>query len=381
MSTNTQTALETRRAALATTANEIDRIAQGAMAVFEQAGNFAQELQVAQAIVDMRQILTPEIMAPIVALMNTDLGFRTDRDPKTASQPMTPYSMEVVKEVFIESKLRGFHSVGNEFNIIAGRFYGAQAGFKRKVRETTKGTFESSIDVPVMAPDGKSAKIKCRATWKVDGKGSVESIGVKPEDPCEFLVRVNAFMGADAINGKAERKLLKRVYERITGRSVPDADVDDGAIPVNATVSRATETAAAPKFDSTAGAAESKAAEPASDQSRQSAPAPGDENAEAEAGLAPVKPKPTQQPELKVVEKASQPPATPQETLAEFMTDAEVSFEHFRKWAIETERLEGKDADSIATWSELPAEFCTALQKDGRAINKCIIRCKTYAGN
>ncbi len=114
-----------------TAAKRIDQIAGGAMELFKHAGSFEAELAVAQAVADLRAVLTPEAMQPIMALMNTDLGFRTDRDPKVTPRdkegnPMTPYSVDVVRECFIEAKLRGFHAVGNEWNIIASRFHVAR---------------------------------------------------------------------------------------------------------------------------------------------------------------------------------------------------------------------------------------------------------------
>ncbi|HZV33175.1 MAG TPA: hypothetical protein VFB72_01260, partial [Verrucomicrobiae bacterium] len=233
---STERTLEKRKS-MAEVAREIDKISSSAVQQFEDAGDFEKELVVATAVVDMRALLTPEIMAPVMALMNTDLGFRTDRDPKQndkAGRPLVPYSMDVVRDVFIESRLRGFHAVGNEFNIIAGRFYGCKNGFERKVRELTKGTCEVSIDVPQMM--GGTAKVKCRATWAINGQKG--DIGVRPEDPCEFLVRINEFMGPDGAIGKAQRKLYQRIYSRLTGKSVPDGDAAEGSIEVSASVTR-----------------------------------------------------------------------------------------------------------------------------------------------
>ncbi len=338
MSENTK--LE-KRAKLSEIANEIDSVASSAMEVFEQAGSFADELAVAQAIVDMRQLLTPEIMAPIMALMNTDLGFRTDRDPKTAKEPVTPYSVEVVREVFIESKLRGFHTCGNEFNIIAGRFYGAQNGFKRKVKELTSGTFEPSFDAPVISQDGKQAKIKCRATWLKNG--SKFDIGVRPEDSCEFLIRVNAFMGADAIVGKADRKLNKRVFERLTGRTIPDGDANDievGSVKETPKPKFEPKPEAAPKTEK----AEEKPAETA---------------------------KPTQPENVVAIPSPTQIGGeTLQAGLAETLFLAGVSFEDFRGWLKSTGRY--VEADSLGSFDDVSDTLCNALIKDKKALPNCI---------
>src|SRR5699024_6704028 len=123
--------------------------------------------------------------------------------------PMIPYSVEVVRECFIESKLRGFHAVGNEWNIIAGRFYACKSGFRRQVTQWPGLTdFKDNYEVPRLIGD-KGAVVKCRATWNKEGIAqSIER---------EIPVRVNHGMGSDAILGKAQRKLLAAVHDRLTG--------------------------------------------------------------------------------------------------------------------------------------------------------------------
>lgn len=217
--------LEQRRSAVLEAASKIDQVASLAMSHFSNAGSMAAELQVAQAMADLRAMLTPEVMQPIMALMDTDLGFRTDRDPRQKDRnnnPNTPYPVDVVKDVVIEAKLRGFHTIGNEFNIISGRFYAAKSGFRRKLTDGKSfpalANFKDSYDVPRNVAE-KGAIVKCRAEWTLNGKrDSVE---------CEFAIKVNAYMGADAILGKAERKLCKRVHDLISGVHTPDAEVGE----------------------------------------------------------------------------------------------------------------------------------------------------------
>lgn len=205
-------------------ARRVDEIAAGAMEVFQCAGGFESELAVAQAISDLRLALTGEMMQPIMALMNTDLGFRTDRDPRLTAKdrdgnPMIPYSVDVVRECFIESKLRGFHTVGNEWNIIAGRFYACKNGFRRKVTQKSGITdFKDTYDVPRMVAD-KGAIVKCRAIWNQDG--------VPQSLEREFPIRFNFGMGSDAILGKAQRKLLAAVHDRLSGIVTPEGEAHD----------------------------------------------------------------------------------------------------------------------------------------------------------
>jgi hypothetical protein len=198
-------------------ARKIDDIASKALEIFNGADmDFEKELAVAQAMGDMRALLTPQVMAPVMALMNSPLGFMTDQNPLTRNDAR-PYSVEVVRDCFIEAKLRGFHALGNEFNIIAGRFYGAKAGIVRKVLSFPGVTdVKDTYEVPRLMPDKGGALVKCKITWKRDGNpDSLER---------DFPVKVNQYMGSDAILGKCTRKLFAAALSHLTGKATPDGE-------------------------------------------------------------------------------------------------------------------------------------------------------------
>lgn len=201
-------------------AKKIDEIAQATLEIFNGSDmDFERELAVASAMGDMRALLTPEMMKPVMALMNSPLGFMTDRNPATSDRQVTPYAVEVVRDCVIEAKLRGYHVVGNEFNIIAGRFYGAKNGVVRKVL-THPGVADvkDTYEVPRLVGD-KGAIVKCKITWVRDGKPD----GLERD----FPVKVNSFMGSDAILGKATRKLFAAALSRLTGKAVPEGEAGD----------------------------------------------------------------------------------------------------------------------------------------------------------
>jgi len=283
------------------------------MEVFKSAGGFEAELAVAQAISDLRVAFSPEMMQPIMALMNTDLGFRTDRDPKVTPKDkdgnaMTPYSVEVVRECFIESKLRGFHSVGNEWNIIAGRFYACKNGFRRKVTQCPGVTdFKDSYDPPRMVAD-KGALVKCRATWNKDGIAqSIER---------EIPVRVNFGMGSDAILGKAQRKLLAAIHDRLSGIVTPEGEANEeievqpGSAKPSARFAEAKPVAAA----------------------------------ETAVTPEPAPAKPT------LVES----PLTPQQELAEIVTGEGHTFDQFIRWGRETGSMTPLQCNRITCFDDVP---------------------------
>ena len=261
MSENT---LQKRRETALELAKKIDETASAGMTHFLQVGSLASEIQVAQAMVDMRAMMTAEVMAPIMALQNTDIGFRTDRI----------YPLETVRDVVIEAKIRGFNVTGNEFNIIAGRLYIARNGFRRKLTDgrSFKGlnNFRDIYEVPRCSGVEKELVIKCSATWSYNGVLDTASF--------EFPVKVNNGMGSDGALGKAERKLCKRVHDFISGINTPDGDLNDVDVSSLRNVTPASESPG-PKFSKKEKPEPTKEPEPKQDPT----PTPFDPNVLSES--------------------------------------------------------------------------------------------------
>lgn len=172
--------------------------------------------QLAKAIDALRKALEkPVFKNTIMALQGNGLGFRTDRDEAGG------YLWPVVKEAVIEGLLRGVRYVGNEMNIIAKRCYITKDGFRRLVREFPGLTdLRQSFQVPQISQG--QAVVQAAATWRLNG--------VPQSLQADIAIRVNTGMGPDAIIGKANRKLLARVYAQLTGSStdaIPEGEVDD----------------------------------------------------------------------------------------------------------------------------------------------------------
>jgi hypothetical protein len=168
----------------------------------------------AKGMKELREMLTESVVnLYFMPLQGTPLGFLTDKDQSGG------YSWEVVRDVVIEALLRGFHPINNEFNIIAGRFYGAKNGFDRIVH-TYEGVrnLQISLGVPQMAGE-KGALVPCEARWMYNGKQTAVAYTAGTADTFDtrIPVKVNGGMGADAILGKATRKLYARIYQQLTG--------------------------------------------------------------------------------------------------------------------------------------------------------------------
>jgi hypothetical protein len=189
----------------------------------------------AEALGTMRRMLTDEIMQPIMALQGSRLGFRTDRDKEPDREGKKGYPLAVVRDCMIEGILLGARPCGNEINIIAGNCYLTREFFTRVLREWP-GLTDLVIEYAPPANGPYGAMVDCKATWKIDGKSDAMLCQKTDEGDNRIVVRVNAGMGADAIFGKADRKLKAKIWQKLTGsESNVDGDVDDPGFKPTAT--------------------------------------------------------------------------------------------------------------------------------------------------
>lgn len=172
----------------------------------------------ASAMQQLRDLITPDMMGAINQLMNTRLGFLTDKNPNKGGPE--PYKENIVKDVCVEMALRGLPFIGNCFNIIAGNGYVTKEGFTLLLKRLVTD-LRLELGVPKMLNGG--AIVPFSAAWKV-GSVAQEMTGDVP-------VKVNSGMGVDAILGKADRKVKARIHARVTGTELTDGDVDFESMP------------------------------------------------------------------------------------------------------------------------------------------------------
>jgi hypothetical protein len=172
---------------------------------------------------DLRKALTKELVeAVFMPLQGSRLGFKVDKE----------YPWEIVRDCIIEASVRGFRPIGNEMNIIGGNFYATQEGLDRKVREYPGLTNLDLVPGIPTVKDG-GALVPFDASWLVNGKPDFLSCNLSRSEDGEVRdqripVRVNSGQGVDAVLGKAKRKMLARIYERLTGQRL--VEDDGGAI-------------------------------------------------------------------------------------------------------------------------------------------------------
>jgi hypothetical protein len=190
-------------------------------------GHMRRALLMARGIERLRQAITPDVMGLVMQLMNSPNGFMTDRPSK--GDP-TPYPAEVVKEAFITALLNGFYPVGNEFNVIAKRFYGAQNGYLRKLRDVPG---ISDIDVVPGVPTQHNGQtvVRVAVSWALDGRKD-QLLGTDGKPGRVFAVVAHGGSGPDQLVGKAVRKALKAAYEKATGsRHTLEEPADEPEVP------------------------------------------------------------------------------------------------------------------------------------------------------
>lgn len=212
-----------------------------------------QTVVLAHGIDQLRKVLNNDLMKKVfMPLQGTALGFMTDR--QNAKEGPKEYSIETVRECLIEAMIHGFRPIGNEINIIKGRAYAAKAGYERKVPEFP-GLTDLRLEpgVPHMVGD-KGALVPYRANWRLNGKAMslVRDIAKDKDNitrDSRIVVRVNREMGPDAIIGKATRKMLKAIYDMISGSEITLSDGEVEAIDTNGTTVEASPPPAPPEQD------------------------------------------------------------------------------------------------------------------------------------
>lgn len=198
-------------------------------------GGFGEAIKLSKMLQCLQEHMDSEIMDDLMVLCGSPLGFATDRDNLE-----TKYPVSVVQAAIINAFLHEANIVGNEFNILAGKYYLTKEFFERKCRELV-----NDLRVTVYAPTliGNSAYVPMKASWIYNGRRDHMDCIKSEEGDSRIIVKMNKGLGADAVIGKAQRRLLMRIYERVTGSSWLSQededevfDVDESSVVVNSTV-------------------------------------------------------------------------------------------------------------------------------------------------
>lgn len=179
--------------------------------------NFGAAFNAARVITLLREALTDEVMARVfMPLMNTKVGFRTDRDGKPDKNGRTKplYDVPTVRDAIIDAAIIGLLPTGNQFNIISGTMYPTKEGYTVLLKKIGA---KYIIDVQQdRSPNPAFAEFPCKITYSFNGeKNSLTVIAT---------VRRDQYSSNDQLRGKAERRAKKALYEYLTGTDYGDAD-------------------------------------------------------------------------------------------------------------------------------------------------------------
>lgn len=184
---------------------------------------FEKAFMVANATKQLKAALTKEYMEPIMHLQGNKLGFKTDKDNDKG------YSEEVVKNCLIEAVLTGVQPYGNQFNIIAGSCYITKEGFGYLLKNIPGLSYEIIPGLPRIDAAKGSAAVVMKITWKFSG---VQEEGSGTRD-IDFAIKVNQYMGADAVIGKATRKARAWLFNTLMNTEISDGDINDVPIKIS----------------------------------------------------------------------------------------------------------------------------------------------------
>lgn len=213
----------------------------------EGLGGFAKSVKLARGMALLQKAIQPH-MGELMAMRGSKLGFRTDRDSTDK-----PYPESVIRDALVEGMLRGARPVGNEINVIGGNCYLTREFFERRLRELD-GLTDLEIEEGVPANAGeRGALVEMHATWRLHGRPMRLDCAKSEDRDTRIPVRMNAGMGADAVLGKARRKLLARIYARCTGsewaQAEAEEDIVDGQVVETVAVEPQAERLEAPEGD------------------------------------------------------------------------------------------------------------------------------------
>lgn len=179
--------------------------------------NFGAAFNAARVITLLREALTDEVMARVfMPLMNTKVGFRTDRDGKPDKNGRTKplYDVPTVRDAIIDAAIIGLLPTGNQFNIISGTMYPTKEGYTVLLKKIGA---KYVIDVQQDRSQNPAfAEFPCKITYSYNGEKNCLTINA--------TVRRDQYSSNDQLRGKAERRAKKALYEYLTGTDYGEAD-------------------------------------------------------------------------------------------------------------------------------------------------------------
>lgn len=190
-------------------AKKVNEILQHTSQIAIQENPFTRGLMMANAMQQIEAALTPEIMAPVNKLFGSPIGIRCDKKD---------YSDDVKKRIFVEATLGGWGIVGNQINVIGGNLYVTKQGYLPRLRamDGLSFTYPFKHRIPAKDPNTLTTSVSTEMEYVWQGKPYKEVL--------TYPVIRNDGQSNDAILGKADTKMCRWLWNKITGQET----IDDG---------------------------------------------------------------------------------------------------------------------------------------------------------
>ena len=174
----------------------------------------------AKARLALRSLMSPDIMAALGALAGSKSGFLIDRPEK--------YTQEMLKDLLVDAMLAGLSPIGNEINLIGGNVYATKEAYERMLRDIRCSYSVQIGNATVIQGDASARYFDAAASYQWRGESGRIEFRKTEEIDTRIAVKFNATDGPDTLRGKAESKLLRRLFKHLTGHAVASlADIDD----------------------------------------------------------------------------------------------------------------------------------------------------------
>lgn len=184
--------------------------------------NLYRGIVLAKARMALSSLITPPIMAALMGLAGNKAGFLIDRPEK--------YTQDEIREILIDAMLRGLSPCGNEINIIGGNLYATKEAFERLLSEMGVRYQVQIGNAAIIQGDANCRYFDAAASYQWRGETGRLSFVKTDELDTRIAVKYNSTDGPDTLRGKAESKLLRRLYKHLTKHSLPtvgDDELDD----------------------------------------------------------------------------------------------------------------------------------------------------------
>lgn len=167
----------------------------------------------------------PEIREVIGSLMNSPMGFMTDKKGNDR------YSLSEVAIVISQGLMVNAKPTHNEINIIAGNLFLTKNYYNRQLDEFQNDAIKvvgKNIEMDEFVVNGNTVSTNATVRYTIKALKEIPDLAVGKTKEMEFKRRISLRTKSndtpDAWEGKVERRILKKLYSYLSG---VDIDSDD----------------------------------------------------------------------------------------------------------------------------------------------------------